>query len=192
MEEKGKETELNMPRYAADTSVPVERSRAEIESVLIKYGAKEFHTGWQEGKAMIAFRVADLFIRFILPIPGKNERRFTHKRDRHGYEAKRTELQAENAHQQEVRQRWRALLLTVKAKLEAVECGISTLEQEFLAFIVLPNAMTFGEWVMENALPQIRSGKMPLMLSGPKEDIQDAEIVETSAQRRQTAPPPQP
>lgn len=166
-----------MGRYASDTSVPVEKSRAEIEQCLIRYGADEFHSGWQEGKAMIAFRIEGLFIRFILPIPDKKEKRFTHKKDRYGYETKRTDLQVENAHQQEVRQRWRALLLTVKAKLEAVECKISTLEQEFLAFIVLPNSMTLGEWVIENALPQIRSGKMPLMLSGPKvDDVQNAEF----------------
>lgn len=157
-----------MARYAADTSVPVERSRAEIESVLIRYGADEFHTGWQDGRAMIAFRLKDLFIRFILPIPARSEKRFRQKVDRHGYTKALTDIQAENAYQQEVRQRWRALLLTVKAKLEAVECGISTLEQEFLAFIVLPNQMTFGDWVIENALPQIRSGKMPLALTGPK------------------------
>jgi hypothetical protein len=158
-----------MSRYASETSVSVEKSKAEIEKCLIRYGADEFHSGWQEGKAMIAFRMSGLFIRFILPLPAKNEPRFTHKKDRSGYEVERGELQIENAHQQEVRQRWRALLLTVKAKLEAVECGISTLESEFLAFIVLPNSMTLGEWVVENALPQIRSGKMPLMLSGPAE-----------------------
>lgn len=169
-----------MPRYASDTTVPVERTRAEIEGVLIRYGASEFHTGWQADKAMIAFRLRELFIRFVLPVPRRDEKRFTHKLDKRSRQmVKRTENQAEAAHQQEVRQRWRALLLTVKAKLEAVECGISTLEQEFLAFIVLPNQATLGDWIMENALPQIRSGQMPLLLTGPKpEQVIDAEFTE--------------
>jgi hypothetical protein len=159
-----------MGRYASGTTVPVEKSRAEIEATLIRYGANEFHTGWQEGKAMIGFRLKDLYVRFILPIPAKVEKRFTHKKDRHGYLVKNTELQAEAAWNQEVRQRWRALLLTIKAKLEAVECGISTIEQEFLAFIVLPNQITLGDWIIQHALPAIRDGAMPLMLEAPREE----------------------
>lgn len=49
------------------------------------------------------------------------------------------------------RQRWRALALCIKAKLEAVECGITTFESEFLAHIVLPN----GETMADRALPYI-------------------------------------
>jgi hypothetical protein len=169
-----------MPRYASGTSVRVEKSRAEIESVLIKYGADQFQTGWQAGKAMGAFRLHDLSIRFILPLPDRNEKRFTHKKDRWGSTVKRSDDQAATAWDQEVRQRWRALLLTVKAKLEAVECGISTLEQEFLAFIVLPNQITLGAWIIEHALPRIRGGEMPLMLAGPKgaKEVIDAEVDE--------------
>ena len=36
------------------------------------------------------------------------------------------------------RQRWRALLLVIKAKLEAVEAGITTVDDEFLAHILVP------------------------------------------------------
>src|SRR5690242_3582277 len=129
-----------MSRYASETTVPVERSRAEIEATLTRYGASEFMSGWMEGKAMVAFRVKGLLIQFVLPIPDKNDKKFTHRKKR-GYLTKATEAQQENAWNQEIRQRWRALNLVVKAKLEAVECGISTIEKEFLAFIVLPNQM---------------------------------------------------
>lgn len=176
-----------MGRYASETSVPVEKSRAEIESTLIKYGAQEFHSGWKEDAAMIGFRLGALFIRFVLPIPPRTERRFTHKKSRYGYEVKRSELQQEAEHKQEVRQRWRALLLTIKAKLEAVECGISSIEQEFLAFIVMPNQMTLGEFIIDHsdAMTLIRGGNMPLMLTGPKatpdvniDRVEDAEFTE--------------
>lgn len=167
-----------MGRYASETSVPVEKSRAEIEATLIRYGADEFHSGWQEGKAMIAFRIRGLFIRFVLPIPSRADKKYTHQKDRWGYLKKRTELQTEQAFGQDVRQRWRALLLTIKAKLEAVECGISTIEHEFLAFIVLPGQMTLGDWIMDNAMQQIRGGTMPLMLTGPKAEVIDAEFDE--------------
>lgn len=168
-----------MGRYASETTVPVAKSRAEIEATLIRYGANEFQTGWKTGAAMIAFRLKDLFIRFILPLPSRTDKNITHKKDRYGYVVKRTEQQTEQAYQQEERQRWRALLLTVKAKLEAVECGISTIEQEFLAFIVMPNQMTLGEFIIDRALPSIRAGTMPLMLTGPKPDVvEDAEFTE--------------
>ncbi len=58
----------------------------------------------------------------------------------------------------------RTLEDVVKAKLEAVEAGISTLEREFLADIVLPSGQTFGAW----AAPQLESayanGRMPALL----------------------------
>ena len=169
-----------MGRFASETTVPVSKSRAEIESTLIRYGATEFQTGWKQGAAMIGFKVRDLYIRFILPLPSRTDKGITHKQGRYGYLVKRTESQIEQAYQQEERQRWRALLLTVKAKLEAVECQISTLEQEFLAFIVMPNQMTVGEFVIDRALPAIRAGSMPLMLTGPKaDDVQDAEVIES-------------
>jgi hypothetical protein len=165
--------------YASETTVPVSKSRAEIEAVLIKYGASEFQSGWKSDAALIGFRMKDLFVRFILPIPVRTEKRFTHTTDRFGYTKKRTEQQAEKEYDQDIRQRWRALLLTIKAKLEAVECGISTVEQEFLAFIVMPNGVSIGDFVIERAMPAIRSGNMPLALQAPPEDrarMEDAEV----------------
>lgn len=157
-----------MGRYAQNTTVTVERSRAEIEEMLMRYGADGFQTGWSNGRAMVAFHLKSLTIRFVLPIPDKTEKRFL---ERHNKRSGRLEKLSESISlrmwEQERQSRWRALCLVVKAKLEAVECGISTLENEFLAFIVLPDSTTFGEWVMENALPQIRGGTMP-MLMGPR------------------------
>lgn len=150
-----------MARFASETTVPVEKSRAEIESLVTKYGASEFQSGWKAGEARIGFRIRNIDVRFILPIPDKTEKRFTHKKDRYGFEKPMPEAQRQKAWEQECRQRWRALALVVKAKLEAVECGISTIEQEFLAFIVLPNDMSMMDWLKEEALPMIVSGEQP-------------------------------
>lgn len=43
------------------------------------------------------------------------------------------------------RQRWRALLLLVAGKFEAVESGIVTFEDEFLAHTVLPSGHTLSQ-----------------------------------------------
>ena len=78
--------------------------------------------------------------------------------------------------EQEVRRRWRALLLVIKAKLEAVESGISTMDSEFLAFVVLPSGMTFGEWAAPQLNDLAAKKKMPrLIVAGTVIDVERAE-----------------
>lgn len=168
-----------MPRYAQTTEVPVERSRAEIEATLVRYKASAFSSGWQPGKAMIGFVINDLHIRFVLPIPDRSDKRFWVRRVR-GQNVRATEAQAERAWDQEVRQRWRALCLVVKAKLEAVECGISTVEQEFLSFVVTNSGVTIGEWLIAGGrLAEITSGvtsdRLMLQQRQTTEEPQDVE-----------------
>ena len=58
----------------------------------------------------------------------------------------------------------RALYLIVKAKMEAVEAGISTVEREFLYDIVLPDGRTAGEWLAPQIEAAYNSGDMPALL----------------------------
>lgn len=157
-----------MGRFATATTVPVAQSRAEIESMLVKYGASHFTSGWGPAHSEVAFRIRDIHVRFILPIPDKDDAKFKSKwiNVRGRKKVKHfTPHQSEKLHEQEIKSRWRALALVVKAKLEAVDIGISTVEQEFLAFIVLPGTeLTIGDWMAENAMPAIRSGTAPRML----------------------------
>ena len=147
-----------MPTYAKDTNVSSELSRLEIEKTLIRYGADNFAYASASGKAMVGFTMRGRQVRFILPLPTREEYRLTPTgRDR-------SEKSQYDAWEQACRQRWRALLLVIKAKLEAVECGISVFDQEFLANIVLPDGRTAGDFMV----PQIENAyvtqKMPAML----------------------------
>lgn len=45
-----------MTRYAAQTDAPSDRSRAEIERTLQRYGADQFIYGWEAKQALIGFR----------------------------------------------------------------------------------------------------------------------------------------
>jgi hypothetical protein len=63
--------------YAEETSVPVERSRAEIEHLLRKYGADQFASGWSGDRAMIQFRAEGRTVRFVLPLPDPQDKQFT-------------------------------------------------------------------------------------------------------------------
>src|SRR5258708_30341269 len=117
-----------MARYAADTSVAPEQTRVEIEGTLRRYGADSFLSGWSQDNAFIGFRVHGLSVRFVLPMPKRTEKAFTHYRHNSGQFMARSSEAATKAWDQAIRQRWRALALAVKAKLEAVESGISSIE----------------------------------------------------------------
>jgi hypothetical protein len=147
-------------RYAENTSVTSEKSRGEIERTLARYGADQFSYGWDANRAMIMFRAHERLIRFVLPMPDRTAREFRLTptgRDR-------SQSQAEQAWEQACRQRWRALALAVKAKLEAVEAGISEFEHEFMAQIVLPDGGTVGDWMAPQIEQAYQTGLMPSAL----------------------------
>ena len=146
-----------MAAYAKNTTVSAEKSRGEIERTLARYGATEFGYGWKGTGAVIAFHVEGRSIRFLLDMPSKDLREFTHSP---GRDLERSPEAARKAWEQSTRQRWRALLLVIKAKLEAIAAGISTFDEEFLAHILLPNGKTVGEF----SIPQIRHGYVPKSL----------------------------
>jgi hypothetical protein len=135
-------------RYAANTEVTVERSKGELEKTLARYGAHAFMSGWDQTRAMVEFLVDERRVRFVLPLPdrGAEEFRLTPAGRR-----QRSQEDATRAWEQACRQAWRALNLVVKAKLEAVDAGITTFEAEFLAHLVLPGGQTIGDTV----LPQL-------------------------------------
>jgi hypothetical protein len=152
-----------MSRYAANTEVSSSRSRDEIERTLERYGADQFLYGWRDTNAVVGFRMKDRHVRFVLPLPSKNDKAFTEYESR-GKLWLRTEEAARKLYEQAVRQRWRALALVIKAKLEAVETGISEFEDEFLSNIVLPDGKTVGEHVRPMVAHAYATREMPSLL----------------------------
>jgi len=152
-----------MTRYAAKTKVSSEKSKNEIERTLIRYGASEFMYGTKPEWAVIAFKMVGRQIRFMLPLPNRNDPEFTeYQRGSSTWE--RTEEAASRLYEQSTRQKWRALALVIKAKLEAVETGITEFEDEFLAHIVLPNGQTMGEFAKPQIAHAYDTGDMPPLL----------------------------
>ena len=154
-----------MAKFAANTEVSAEKSRAEIESILRRYGASGFSYGWDEDinppVAVLAFRVKTLRVQFMLKMPAFRDLKLTPVRG-----TVRSPQQQREAWEQATRQRWRALTLVVKAKLEAVEAKISTFEQEFMAHIVLPNGQTVGDYVIPQIAAAYENNQMPKLLPG--------------------------
>lgn len=151
-----------MTAYAATTSVPVARTRAELESLLVRFGADQFAYGLDAERWLIAFMVSGRQIRMILPRPKASEPAIT----RTPTGNRRTPAQITTQLEQEERRRWRALLLVVKAKLTAVSDGISTVEREFLSDLMLPDGRTMGEWVGPQLEVVYGSGSMPALMPG--------------------------
>jgi hypothetical protein len=139
--------------YAENTSVPVERSKAEIEKLLTRYGATSFLHGWQADRAIVGFVLAGRQVRFVLPLPTEAD------------VARRPARQRETALAQATRARWRAFVLVLKAKLEAVESGITSIEDEFMAQTVLPDGSTVSDFMQPQIVKAYEVGTMPSMLA---------------------------
>jgi hypothetical protein len=156
-----------MARYASNTKVSSEKSRNEIERTLQRYGASGFGFWIENDSALVQFQIEKLKIAFKLPMPDRKSEEFT--MSSHENDWQRKPLAAETAHrrwEQACRQRWRALALVIKAKLEAIDSGISTFEEEFMAHIMLPDGVTVGEKLVPGLTALKKTGDMPKLLVG--------------------------
>jgi hypothetical protein len=146
-----------MPSFAQKTKVPIDRSKQEIERVLIRYGATEFAYATKATEAVIGFVLQSRRIRFTLPLPGTEESRFVYT----GNGRERARSLVLKDHAQECKRLWRALTLAIKAKLEMVESGIATFDDEFLGYIVMANGETIGERVGPRLEEFLKKGSLP-------------------------------
>lgn len=126
--------------YAKTTTVPAERTQAQIRKTLSNYKATGFAFAENANKALVMFEMNSRRLKFTFDIPVYGK--FKSK----GYTASQQQVD------QEIRRLWRCLLLSIKSKLECVNSGISTFEEEFLSHIVLANGQTMGDV----AIPQIQ------------------------------------
>lgn len=135
------------------------RSRAAIEQLLRDHGASEFASGWNPTHDSLQFRLHNQVVRFVLPRPDPTDKKFTRYSAQQSWRTATAAMVTKRLEQAD-RQRWRALYLVIRAKIEAVEAGIAIFEQEFLAFIVGPNDMTIGDILV----PRLQAGGPVLAL----------------------------
>lgn len=150
--------------YAKGTTVSRAQSRAEIEATLERFGCEGFMSG-QDGRAVvIAFKARGRQIMFRMTMPDADAAPFrltpTGK--------VRSQQSAKDAYEQEVRRLWRALAMSIKAKLVSVEDGIETFEQAFMAHVVMPDGLTIADHVSSRIAVAYETGQMPRLLPGPE------------------------
>jgi hypothetical protein len=156
--------------YAEKTTVSPARTREAIEKTLSRFGAHAFGYLNEPGRAVVMFEIRQIRIVYRLPLPDPGEERFTTTPAGQS----RSPAAANEQHQQAIRQRWRALLASITAKLAAIEAGISTVEEEFLPHIAVPQGGTFGDYAYpaldkayaEGMLPEILPPARPELLPG--------------------------
>ena len=149
-----------MTKFAEGTTVSVEKSRAEIEKLIIRYGATSTAFMNAPSRAIVCFEANSRRIMFELKLPDRADKRFV--RDYRGYTMPANKQMEK--WEQACRQCWRALALVIKAKLEAVETGITSFEDEFLAHIVMPDGQTVATHIKPRIAEAYAGGQMLALL----------------------------
>lgn len=153
--------------YAEGTTVTVEKSKLELERLLIKHrsGQRVFASDDVNGCATCMFSIAGRQVRLRVPLPTRAdlmpENPKEEPRGWRSWSPSQKDAWLQKRIDQLTRERWRALVLLVKAKLELVELGLSTIEREFLADIYLPNGRTVHEEFAGAIEASYLTGKMP-------------------------------
>lgn len=141
-----------MSKYAKNTKVPIGRSRIEIEKVLKRYGIDNFFFGTSPRGDGIGFNYNGRTIKFGIPLPKREDFKATNTG---GQDFKRA-----------MRQRYRVLVIALKAKLEMVDIGLTTFEEEFLAQTCLADGNTVSEFMeLPENLKLLEKTGMPKMLT---------------------------
>ena len=153
------------PRYAQNTTVSVEKSKAEIERLLLRHGAAQFATGLDVAThtAFVRFKYSNIPFHMTLVLPDPESKEFW---ETSKYGKRRTRPAALALWEQSCRQRWRALLIYIKGTLEAIELGIIQFDSAFVGFTLLPSGSTVAEWIAPQVGEMVQSGRMPQLITG--------------------------
>lgn len=144
-----------MKRYAEGTAVTVQSSRGEITGILTKHGCDRMAWGAAPEGDTLQFELGDKLFRFAITKPTAADIR--RQCEEGGRDWSRIyDMDAKVA--AEWRRRWRAHVLLIKAKLEFISGGDTTLEREFLPYAVLKDGRTVGDLMAGGGLPLLMSG----------------------------------
>lgn len=157
-----------MAGYASNTTVSVARSKAEIEETLQRFGIEDSGVFNEGHQSFVIFKHRGRPYSIVITLPNKDYEGF---RVTPGGKPQRTEDQAYTAWEQACRVKWRELALLIKAKVVAITSGAASFENEFLAYAMLPNRITVGEWAECQLAQMAAKGEMPELLPRPQKAL---------------------
>lgn len=143
-----------MARYAEGTQVTVESSRGEITGILAKHGVERM--GWSSSPAgdQLLFELHGGTYRLSMDKPTADRML---GRDGPSY-AYPQNVDWEAKAKAEWRRIWRANVLLLKAKLEFIDSGDTTIDRELLPYRVLKGGQTVEEAIQAGGLPLLTAG----------------------------------
>lgn len=142
-------------RYAEGTTVPVSSSRGEMSGILAKHGVERMAWGTAPEGDTLQFELAGRRFAFVIDKPTMEDVEARYEAE--GRDWSRVYDPAAKV-EAEWRRRWRAHVLLLKAKLEFVEAGDSTLEREFMPYLLLRDGRTLEQALAAGALPALTAG----------------------------------
>lgn len=135
--------------YAQGTTVESIRSRLEIERLLQKHECTHVGVMHEPAQALIYFQRAGWQVQMRIPIPQEKD-----APQKLGGRYLPADSQKGAWVEQKTKERWRQLLLVLKAKFTALEEGVETFEQGFFAYLVVG-----GVHLGEKLLPAVRQAQ---------------------------------
>jgi hypothetical protein len=176
-----------MGKFAATTTVSVEKSEVELKQTLRRYGVGDIATLSRPGLASVMFSKGERAVRFELEVPPLEDLMNAWIEQQYPSAARAGRVQkwhyekaqpkAKTQWQQEEKRIWRVLIMVIKAHFEmAEETGFDT---AFAANILLPGGETIAEYMLPRLDHARETGLLPdpfaeLMprraLPAPKED----------------------
>lgn len=136
-----------MAKYAKNTTVPVARSKQKIEELLTSYGIEESFLGRSPRGDGIGWKYKGKVYKMSVPVPSKDDK-------------------TEKQYEQELRQRWRILYMSIKMKFEEIEAGVISFEDQFLAQMSLLDGTTVADFMrLPENTARLEKTKMPKLLT---------------------------
>lgn len=137
--------------------------------MLQKHGAGQRYFGSDDeaGYALVGFSLDGRQIKIVIPMPKLED--IPERKDTRGLRGASKADARRRDYEQATRERWRLFVLMVKAKLEYIAIGASTVEREFLADVMLLNGKTVSSVLggEKGELARMyETGKMPKLLLG--------------------------
>lgn len=147
---------MRKPRYAEGTTVPVSKSRLDMQHLLDTSGCEAFGFEKTESGDSLFFKLAGRAYRIAIRKPTPEEQKAANEKRYRIYwnRVVATDIEAE------YRRRWRASLMLLKTKLEFFdEDEPDELSRELMPWLVLDNGQTLADAVNGGGLPLLMSGK---------------------------------
>jgi len=120
-----------------------------VQELLVNYGIDEFFFGTSPRGDGIGFKYEGRVYKHNVPMPDHDD------------------YATDKQYEQAVRQRWRIFYMSLKMKLEEIQSGGTTFEDQFLAIMVLPDGTTVSDFMrLPENVAMLQKSKMPRLLTG--------------------------